>query len=106
MPVATIRIPATHPAFAGHFPGRPIVPGVLLLAEVVEAVRAHSLALDPLQVGAVKFVATVGPDAELRIEWDAVDAASTRLRFEVAQVVDGQATRCASGHFDLSPTAR
>jgi len=106
MPVATVRIPASHPAFAGHFPGRPIVPGVLLLAEVVEAVRAHGVALDPLQVGAVKFVATVGPDAELRIEWDAADAASTRLRFEVSQVVDGQATRCASGHFDLSPTAR
>lgn len=106
MPVVTVRIPASHPAFAGHFPGRPIVPGVLLLAEVVEAVRAHGTALDPLRVGAVKFVSMVGPDAELRIEWDAVDAASTRLRFDVSLLVDGRATRCASGHFDLSPAAR
>lgn len=106
MPVATVQIPASHPAFAGHFPGRPIAPGVLLLAQVVEAVRAHGTALDPLQVGAVKFVATVGPGAELRIEWDAVDAASTRLRFDIAQVVDGEATRCASGHFELVAASR
>jgi 3-hydroxyacyl-[acyl-carrier-protein] dehydratase len=106
MPVATAHIPASHPAFAGHFPGRPIVPGVLLLAEVVEAVLVHGGTLAPLQVGAVKFVAPVGPDAELRIEWDAVDAASTRLRFEVSQIVDGQARRSASGHFDLPAPAR
>ena len=42
----------------------------------------------------------------LRIEWDAVDAASTRLRFEVGQVVDGQAQRRASGHFDLPAAPR
>ena len=105
MPVATVRIPASHPAFAGHFPGRPIVPGVLLLAEVVEAVRAHGIALDPLQVGAVKFVATVGPDAELRIEWDEPAPGATRLRFEVSQLAGDQAQRSASGHFELPAAA-
>ena len=35
--VATV--PATHPCLAGHFPGRPIVPAVVILESVMEAVR-------------------------------------------------------------------
>jgi 3-hydroxymyristoyl/3-hydroxydecanoyl-(acyl carrier protein) dehydratase len=34
MPAGQIIIGEAHPSLPGHFPGRPIVPGVLLLAEV------------------------------------------------------------------------
>ena len=37
---ACIAIPADHPAFDGHFPGQPLLPGVVLLAEVMEAALA------------------------------------------------------------------
>ena len=33
------HIPVDHPAFAGHFPGRPLLPGAMLLAEVIEAIH-------------------------------------------------------------------
>ena len=41
--VTTVTIAAEHPALAGHFPGAPILPGVLLLDEMVRAEigRAH-----------------------------------------------------------------
>jgi 3-hydroxyacyl-[acyl-carrier-protein] dehydratase len=34
---ATLLVPATHPILAGHFPGAPLVPGVLLLDAVARA---------------------------------------------------------------------
>ncbi len=37
-PVKFFAVAADHPIFAGHFPGRPIVPGVMLLEWVVAEV--------------------------------------------------------------------
>jgi len=34
-----LPIAADHPAFPGHFPGKPILPGVVLLDAVLHAVR-------------------------------------------------------------------
>lgn len=59
-------VPADHPAFAGHFPGRPIVPGVVLLDRAIvfaERLLAHPVA--GWQVGNAKFLAPVGPGAVL-----------------------------------------
>jgi 3-hydroxymyristoyl/3-hydroxydecanoyl-(acyl carrier protein) dehydratase len=36
----TVCIDAAHPALPGHFPGDPLVPGVILLEQVALAVRA------------------------------------------------------------------
>jgi len=66
-----VEIGAGHPAFDGHFPGQPVLPGVALLAEVLEAAFADaSLAAC---VGAaprlpvVKLLAPVRPGATLLI---------------------------------------
>jgi 3-hydroxyacyl-[acyl-carrier-protein] dehydratase len=63
-----------HPAFAGHFPGAPIVPGVLLLDAAVHAIQqAHSLqapgpaATQTCEISTAKFLSPVGPGETLTI---------------------------------------
>lgn len=67
----TLCVPATHPVFAGHFPGRPIVPGVMLLEWVLDEIaRARECAPSELRTREAKFFIPLGPDeaAELRLE--------------------------------------
>jgi 3-hydroxymyristoyl/3-hydroxydecanoyl-(acyl carrier protein) dehydratase len=55
-------VPADHPAFPGHFPGRPIVPGVVLLDQAIlfaESLPEHRAV--SWQVGHAKFLSPVGP---------------------------------------------
>lgn len=68
-----IEIAADHPAFDGHFPGQPILPGVALLAEVMEAAAARpafaaALGREP-QLAAAKFLAVVRPGTTLTIDF-------------------------------------
>lgn len=58
----TLYVPADHACFAGHFPGRPIVPGIALLHWVVtELARWQGRALDIAGIEALKFRRPVGP---------------------------------------------
>lgn len=92
-----LPIGAGHPAFAGHFPGQPLVPGVVLLAEVLEAVLADAELATMVgtapRLGVVKFLAPVRPGAQVSVRFDAT---ATALRFEV---VDADCV-AASGQFE------
>jgi 3-hydroxymyristoyl/3-hydroxydecanoyl-(acyl carrier protein) dehydratase len=66
-----IEVGSDHPAFAGHFPGRPVLPGVALLAAVLEAAAseptlARAIGAAP-RLAVVKFLAPVEPGASLAI---------------------------------------
>jgi 3-hydroxyacyl-[acyl-carrier-protein] dehydratase len=55
-------VPADHPAFAGHFPGRPIVPGVVLLDRaILFAEKFIAAPVAQWQIGNAKFLSPVGP---------------------------------------------
>lgn len=64
--VARFSVPADHPCLPGHFPGRPIVPGVLLLDAVF---RAAAPCL-PRRILRAKFAAPVGPGEEVEIGFE------------------------------------
>ena len=65
-------LPATHAAFAGHFPGQPLLPGVVLLAEVLEAALTDTTLAALLgprpTLASAKFLAPVSPDGTAPIE--------------------------------------
>jgi len=81
---ARFAIPPDHPCLPGHFPGRPVVPGVVLLDAVMEAARAAGLG-DATRLPSAKFLRPVlpGEEVEVRIR----RAPSGRLAF--AAQVDG-----------------
>ena len=62
----TRTLPAAHAALAGHFPGQPLLPGVVLLAEVLEAALADATLATLLgprpTLASAKFLAPVSPE--------------------------------------------
>lgn len=65
-PVAR-RIAADHPAIAGHFPGDPLVPGVLILEEVYEVAAATFGSARLAGVRQIKFLAPLRPGEEFQV---------------------------------------
>jgi 3-hydroxyacyl-[acyl-carrier-protein] dehydratase len=78
-------IPADHPSLPGHFPGRPLVPGVVVLERVVEAIEATHGPLRPLRLPQVKFLQPLLPGERACIELARIepDGAAPRWRFRV-----------------------
>ena len=88
-----MKIAADHPSLAGHFPGNPIVPGVILLDEVVAAFREHIN--KPLVINAmpnIKFVAPLLPEKEFVVSFEhkKEGLASFSMQSGDAVIVSGQ----------------
>ena len=79
---SALTVAADHPAYAGHFPGHPILPGVVLLAEALEAIaRATGHGVEAWTLANVKFVQPVAPGEALVLDHSATDRGG--VRFEV-----------------------
>ena len=97
MPVVPLPFAMDHPVFPGHFPGHPIVPGVLLLDWAQAAIEAHlGLRVDAL--AEAKFHSPATPADLLELDFD---VSATAVRFEVRSA----ARKIASGRFPLPPGA-
>jgi 3-hydroxyacyl-[acyl-carrier-protein] dehydratase len=72
--MAEIVIPQQHPCFPGHFPGQPILPGVLVLERVLALVEQQSgKAAARYKLRNIKFLSAVEPGDHLVIDLVNVD---------------------------------
>ena len=99
-----LRIASDHAALAGHFPGFPVVPGVVLLDETLRAIEhaAPAGALSPgslWHIGTVKFHRPVRPGESLQLEYELQP--DGRARFEL-RAADALVT---SGTIERRPAA-
>ena len=100
-PVGSFSLPASHPIFAGHFPGNPIVPGAYLLAVVEHKandwLRAQGAGMQVAGVSSVKFTRPLRPEEICEIALAAPSAGAVRFRLQVGDAP------CATGTFTLQP---
>jgi 3-hydroxyacyl-[acyl-carrier-protein] dehydratase len=80
-----LKIAADHPSFAGHFPSFPLLPGAILLNEVLQAIqRERGIDLTQWQISSAKFLDVVRPCDIILLEHDAPAAGLIRFAVRVA----------------------
>jgi len=98
-----VSIKDDHPALPGHFPNCPVVPGVVLLAEVYETLRLGSTApLRIIKLPVVKFTSPLRPGEVLTV---VVEEHETTCA-EFSCHVDGRVIASGSIEFSRDHIAR
>lgn len=93
------KIDERHPALEGHFPGNPIVPGVVILDEVLQAARQWLGHLRLKRVESVKFTSPLKPGRAFSIKLHREDP--SRIDFECWH----EDTQISSGRLAVEPEA-
>lgn len=95
-----LAIDARHPAFEGHFPGRPILPGVVLLAEVMAVLESiERRPPEQWTLASAKFLSRAKPGEALVMSHERLSTGAVRWEISTAGrvVAAGLATPCAPG---------
>ena len=61
------QVPADHLCLPGHFPGRPVVPGVVLLDEALALLLAAAPGLRVAGLPAIRFLRPVLPGEDVEV---------------------------------------
>ena len=84
-----LEIPHDHASFPGHFPGNPILPGVLLLERVMSYVQSQlKIPLQKYTLYNVKFLAAVSPGDQLSLAFS--DGSLNEKHFSMHIVQNGK----------------
>lgn len=103
---SSFTVPANHPVLSGHFPGAPVVPGVVVLDRVLEAAERSAGPLAVSGLRQVKFHAPLLPGEAADI---ALELAPGALKFTVTRggqlIAQGSFTTHASSPRDSAGAA-
>jgi 3-hydroxyacyl-[acyl-carrier-protein] dehydratase len=87
-------IMADHPSLPGHFPDAPLVPGVLILDEVLSALRNWQKDYELTGIRTVKFLQPLKPEQQFTICLSANNRCPSevnfRCRIEGRMIAEGQ----------------
>jgi 3-hydroxymyristoyl/3-hydroxydecanoyl-(acyl carrier protein) dehydratase len=78
-PPLVFSIPHDHPSLAGHFPHRPIVPGVVILDGAIALILRDRPASTVASLDDVKFLAPILPGSEVTVAFR--ESAPNRIEF-------------------------
>ncbi len=99
---ARIDIPVDHPCFPGHFPGQPILPGVLLLERVMSLAqtslgRSHN----ECTVYNIKFLAAVVPGDVLDVQLASTNSNEYKFTVRICQAGGAEGVLACSGQLRM-----
>lgn len=76
-----------HPTASGHFPGNPIIPGALLLDEVVKIIATPAGDTREIVFRSAKFLQPVRPGETITVQWQSLE--NGEIKFE-CRLPDGR----------------
>ena len=92
-------VPDNHPAFSGHFPNMPILPGVVLLDIALQVISdANGIALNHCSINTVKFIYPARPGDVLNISHQHTNSGT--IHFDMSTATH----KIASGSVVINPT--
>lgn len=109
--IVQLHMAADHPALAGHFPGFPILPGVVLLDEILHAIEIQRAALDsnvasPWHIETIKFHRTALPGEALQLSYESLAGERTRFELHRSQILIASGTiKPRTANVDAEPSA-
>src|SRR5206468_3919478 len=74
-------IRANHPSLRGHFPGAPLVPGVVILDEVIATLIEWRQDSQLTGIRLVKFLAPLPPEQAFKISFRAKNERAAEINF-------------------------
>ncbi|HKU13991.1 MAG TPA: hypothetical protein VJQ52_06320 [Steroidobacteraceae bacterium] len=81
----SVRIAHSHPALAGHFPGRPIVPAVVLLDCVLDEAQRCFGDVSVVGLAQAKFISPLLPEQTAQLQ---LTLQGSELRFSLTRDAD------------------